>query len=351
MFPTQPCSDCGRSDSSWTRRDFVQTGLAGAAVAGMLGSGGVRADDAVKASPPESETLVKKLHASLSEQQKSMICFPWDYKDNRGLLRTHVSNNWNITDPKSLTVGSDFFTSDQRDMIEAIFFGLYNPEWHERIRKQLKDDAGGYGKAQTIALFGDVNDKFEFVMTGRHLTLRCDGNSADHVAFGGPMFYGHAPTFDELKDHPGNVFWPQALKANSLFKILDGKQREKALVGDIPEESSVAFQGDKGVFPGLPIADMTADQKAVVQDVLKSLLEPYRQSDRNEALQCLDKTGGLDRCSLAYYNADDLGNDQVWDYWRLEGPSFVWYYRGAPHVHVWVNVADSPDVVLNTHSG
>ena len=146
-------------------------------MAGMLGSGGVRADDAVKASPPESETLVKKLHASLSEQQKSMICFPWDYKDNRGLLRTHVSNNWNITDPKSLTVGSDFFTSDQRDMIEAIFFGLYNPEWHERIRKQLKDDAGGYGKAQTIALFGDVNDKFEFVMTGRHLTLRCEDRS------------------------------------------------------------------------------------------------------------------------------------------------------------------------------
>lgn len=26
--------------------------------------------------------------------------------------------------------------------------------------------------------------------------------------------------------------------------------------------------------------------------------------------------------------------------WRLEGPAFVWHWRGAPHVHVWVNVAD-----------
>jgi len=37
----------------------------------------------------------------------------------------------------------------------------------------------------------------------------------------------------------------------------------------------------------------------------------------------------------------------VWDNWRLEGPSFVWWFRGSPHVHVWVNVADSPDVELN----
>jgi len=45
--------------------------------------------------------------------------------------------------------------------------------------------------------------------------------------------------------------------------------------------------------------------------------------------------------------AFDIGNDKVWDNWRLEGPSFVWYYRGAPHVHVWVNVADDPSVKLN----
>jgi hypothetical protein len=37
----------------------------------------------------------------------------------------------------------------------------------------------------------------------------------------------------------------------------------------------------------------------------------------------------------------------VWDNWRIEGPSFVWYYRGCPHVHVWVNVADDAGVKLN----
>ena len=75
---------------------------------------------------------------------------------------------------------------------------------------------------------------------------------------------------------------------------------------------------------------------------------PYRQSDREEALNCLKSQGGLDKCSLAFYREGDIGNDQVWDNWRLEGPSFVWYYRGAPHVHVWVNVADDASVKTNS---
>jgi hypothetical protein len=109
----------------------------------------------------------------------------------------------------------------------------------------------------------------------------------------------------------------------------------------------VSFQGPDGKFPGIPLTELSADQRQVVRDVLGLLLEPYRLSDRDEALRCLDAQGGLDRCSLAFYQSEDIGDDQVWDIWRLEGPSFVWHFRGSPHVHVWVNVADSPDVPLN----
>jgi hypothetical protein len=35
----------------------------------------------------------------------------------------------------------------------------------------------------------------------------------------------------------------------------------------------------------------------------------------------------------------DIGNDGVWDIWKLEGPAFSWYFRGSPHVHTWLNVA------------
>jgi hypothetical protein len=27
--------------------------------------------------------------------------------------------------------------------------------------------------------------------------------------------------------------------------------------------------------------------------------------------------------------------------WQVEGPSMVWYFRGKPHVHVWVHIRDS----------
>ena len=71
------------------------------------------------------------------------------------------------------------------------------------------------------------------------------------------------------------------------------------------------------------------------------------RQDQDEVRECLQKQGGLDACSLAFYAQGDIGDDEVWDNWRLEGPSFVWYFRGTPHVHVWVNVASDASVKLN----
>jgi len=346
------CPDCDGAGQPVSRREFVKVVGTAAAVAATGGlTVPARADD----SKSSSESLVKKLYDSLTPKQKEEVCFAWDYEDDRGLLRTHVSNNWNVTDDKEFNVGGNFFTSDQRDMIEAIFYSLYNPEWKERILKQLKDDAGGYGLHQTIAMFGTPGSgQFEFLMTGRHLTIRCDGDSAKHVAFGGPIFYGHAASgFNEQVGHPGNVYWHQAKKANGIYQMLDGKQRAKALVEVAPAESLVGFRGTSAEIPGIPVSELSRDQKEHAQEVLKALLEPYRTSDQQEAIRALNAQGGLDQCRLAFYKANgkgeslDLGNDGEWDVWRLEGPSFVWHYRGVPHVHVWVNVADDPSVKLN----
>ncbi|HEX4149846.1 MAG TPA: hypothetical protein VHY20_12695, partial [Pirellulales bacterium] len=176
---------------------------------------------------------------------------------------------------------------------------------------------------------------------------RCDGNSSNHLAFGGPIFYGHAASgFDEPADHPGNVFWPQAIEANKVYTMLDGKQRQAALIERMPREQDVNFRG-KSTLPGVPVTELSGDQKEELQRVLQKLIEPYRQSDRDEVVQCLKAQGGIDSCALAFYKQGDIGNDQVWDCWRLEGPSFVWYFRGTPHVHVWVNVADNSDVKTN----
>ncbi len=92
---------------------------------------------------------------------------------------------------------------------------------------------------------------------------------------------------------------------------------------------------------------MSKDQQAEMQRVLALLIEPFRVEDRDEAMACLKKQGGLEACRLSFYSDEDIGDDGVWDNWRLEGPSFVWYFRGSPHVHVWVHVADDPGVEIN----
>jgi len=339
------CPDCAEPN----RRGFLKgvTATAAAAVGGLT----LWAEPRVVAAPSSSsaaESAVKALYDTLTDVQKKDICFDWDHKDARGLLRTHVSNNWHITKP---TIDSSFFTKDQKDLVFQVYKGIFNPDWHERLMKQLKDDTNGrpWGADQNIAIFGQPGtDKFEFVMTGRHLTCRADGNTQAHVALGGPIFHGHAASgFNEKVSHPGNIFWHQALEANKVFKMLDGKQQEKALVKRAPAEAAVAFRGKEGPFPGIPCGDLSKDQKAGLEKVLLSLLEPYRKEDQTEVMACLKKLGGLDTCTLAFYEQGDLGDDREWDMWRLEGPAFVWYFRGTPHVHIWINVADDPSVALN----
>ncbi|HBN74403.1 MAG TPA: hypothetical protein DD473_01005 [Planctomycetaceae bacterium] len=334
------------------RRRFLATGLtaaAGLVVPNTLSAALFDVNKAAKKMGAVSESAVKDLYSSLDETQRKAIVFDWDYTEKgRGLLRSHVSNNWQITKPE---VRSRFFTDEQQDMVRTIFEGIVNPDWHARYYKQIEDDNGGFGDNQSIAIFGNPeSDKFEFVMTGRHLTLRCDGNSSDHLAFGGPIFYGHDPLgeFNEGPNHIENVFWDQALEANKVYAMLDGKQRKQAEVARTPGEGAIAFQGSSGRMTGLPVSEMSSDQKEALQKTLQKLVEMYRQIDQDEIAKCLKSQGGLDACSLSFYTDKDIGKDRVWDNWRLEGPAFVWHYRGAPHVHVWVNIADSSDVKSNT---
>jgi len=302
---------------------------------------------AAEAAAPSAETLAGRLHASLTPAQRTTICFPWDHMHPKfGLLRTRVGNNWNVTAPE---VKGDFYTPEQQAIVRAIFERLIDPDWHARFDRQLEDDTGGFGHGQSVALIGEPGSgMFQFLLTGRHMTLRCDGDSAEHVAFGGPIFYGHdTGGGTEEKDHAGNVFWPQAVAANGVFAMLDGRQRDLALVAKTPAENAIAFRRGGAEPAGIPVSELSADQRGELERVLGVLLEPYRTVDRDEVRGCLAAQGGLDHCRLAFYRDADIGDDGVWDNWRLEGPAFVWHFRGAPHVHVWVNIADSPTVPTN----
>jgi len=336
-----------QTDKSTSRRHFLTSASAAISLTSLLrGSDWSKAYAAEARQSSTAETLAGELHASLSSVQRKQVCFPWDYKHPKyGLLRTRVANNWQASKPE---IASDFFTPAQQGMIREIFNGLITPAWQPRFDKQLEDDCGGFGYSQSVSLLGEPGSgKFQFLLTGRHMTLRCDGDSAEHVAFGGPIFYGHdTGSFTEEPTHPDNVFWPQAIAANKVYEMLDRHQQAQSLVQRSPKENAIGFHG-KAERPGLSVKDLTNEQKKELGKVLKLLLEPFRPSDQAEVDHCLASQGGIDACRLVFYQQKDLGNDGVWDNWRLEGPAFVWHFRGAPHVHVWVNIADSPQVPTN----
>lgn len=286
------------------------------------------------AEAPKSETLVQQFYKSLSEEQRKAVCFA--FNDRK---RTLVDNNWQIVDQ---TVAG-FFNKDQQALIADIFKGLHSPEYAERVMQQVAHDSGkaGFG-ASAVALFGEPGSgKFEFVLTGRHCTRRCDGDSVEGAAFGGPIFYGHAAgSFNETAEHPGNAYWFQAKRANEVFQMLDGKQRETALLPKGREEAAnetVTLTGKVEGLEGLRVGSMSKDQQAGVQGVLRDLLAPFRKEDAEEAMKLIDASG-FDDLHMAFFKAGDIGKDGVWDVWQLEGPNMIWYFRGSPHVHVWANI-------------
>ena len=317
-----------------TRRSFIQTaGL----TAGAIGAGGIIPSFAdAPAAKPQSETLVKTFYDSLSEEQRKLMCFAFDHK-----LRFDVDNNWHITKAKVKD-----FSRDQQAMIKEIFMGLHSEEYAQKVYDQVQSDSGkaGFEGGSSVAVFGEPGTgKFQFVLTGRHCTRRCDGDSVEGTSFGGPLFYGHAAGgFREGPKHEGNAYWYQAVRANEVYQMLDGKQREIALLGESRGENgleTVTLTGRKKGLDGIRVGDLSHDQKDHVRKVIGDLLAPFREQDSAEALKHVE-AGGVDNLHLAFYKDENIGDDEVWDVWQIEGPNMISYFRGKPHVHAWLHIKE-----------
>lgn len=294
-----------------------------------------------------AEGLAARLYDDLDRGQRAEICFAWDHQDpERGLLRSFIANHWQVTRP---IVTSEFFSARQQRLIRQLFESLLDPAWRAPFVRQLADDNQGdiWGRHQSVAFFGSPRSgPWQFAITGRHLTLRT--GSRQSQVFGGPIVYGHAPGgFFEQAGHPGNIFWSQAKAASRLFDRLDPGQRKAAEIDALPAETAIAFDTAPA---GLSARRLTDGQKQELNGVIQSLMAPFRAADRARIAECLVRQGGLDALHIAFARADRVSAPD-WDNWRLQGPSFVWHWRGWPHVHVWVNVGDDAAVPVNARSG
>ena len=320
------CSDCSNVD----RRKFIKAAgtaaIASAATPLLFDSRIVHGAPSTRS---QAETVVGQFYDTLSSEQRKVVCLPFDHE-----LRRRISPNWHVVEP---LIGSDFYNKDQQRLIDNIVRQVTSADGYELLIEQMNDDDGGI-ENYSVAIFGKPGDgKFQWELTGRHLTLRADGDSVDQAAFGGPIVYGHG------EEEPGhNLYHHQTKKANEVFKSLDSAQAKAALLDKAPRETSVGIRASGAQFPGVSVGELSDDQQQLVKSTLKTILSPYRQEDVDEAISFITSGGGLEKLHMAFYQQGDLEDDKVWDIWRIEGPSLVCHFRGAPHVHAYINIGSNP---------
>jgi len=321
------------------RRNFFRVAGGSAAALSLAASVKVaRADQAPVAKPAKpAEDLVKELYQGLSEEQKKAIVLPWDHGSNGGKDTPTRGRMYN--GPVGRKIG-DIYTKPQQELVERILRAISSDE--DGYRKMTRNgtfDGSGSLQGCGATIFGDPSggQKYCWLFTGHHLTVRCDGNSEEGAAFGGPMYYGHSP--NGYSDR--NCFFYQTKTVLSVFDALSEKQRTQAVVTGSPGEQlpSVRFRKPGEAHPGLHIGELSADQRGLVQKVMRDILSPYRKEDADEVMDILRANGGLEKVHLAFYQDAKMNDQQRWHFWRLEGPGFLWNYRVLPHVHTFVNIS------------
>lgn len=331
------CPECEELD----RRDFFLA--AGGAAAALAAVGSVPAvaravEDKKVARPTKpAEDLIRELYSNLSDEQKKTVVLPWNAGAEQGgrALRLGMYNS----PIKGITIGKNY-TKPQQELVERILVAISADDkgYQQLTRNGTFDGSHSFENCGAL-IFGNPTgtDKFAWVFSGHHLTVRCDGNSEEGAAFGGPMYYGHSP--NGYSDR--NCFNYQTKSVLSVYDALSEEQRKKAVVKGSPgeHEPSVRFKPKNAGKPGIAFKELSQDQKALVETVMRTILSPYRKEDADEVMEIVKANGGLEKIHLAFFEDAMMKDNMRWHFWRLEGPGFVWNYRVLPHVHTYVNIS------------
>ena len=333
------CNEQVEAPEALDRRGFIrvlgtQTTLLAAGSVAATAAPRVLADEpaqrpAVRNAKP-AEALIQELYNNMTaEQKRSNLVLPWNHASRRGMFNSPINQR----------IGQAY-TQAQQELIQRILRSIASDEeGYARITRNGTFDGSRSLQGCGANIFGDPTNgrQFAWVFSGHHLTVRCDGNSEPDAAFGGPMYYGHSPHGYSNR----NCFYYQTRSVLSVFDSLTEAQRRQAVVTGSPGELAPSVQF-RNTHPGIPASELTADQKRLVETVMRDVLSPYRREDGDEVMQLVRRNGGLERIHLVFYRDRDSTDAHPWHFWRLEGPGFVWNYRVLPHVHTYVNIAAAP---------
>lgn len=320
-----------------TRRSWIQAASATAGLAAIT-----PAESLLAAGKSKSDSLPTQLYKSLSESQRAKLCLAVDHPK-----RQFISNWWYIHPEHRIPTS---FSREQQELVRKIFDSMHSPEYRDAVNNQvLIDQYGDEKNAPSAGFFGTPEDEnFEFIFTGHHVTRRCDARSDKGHGFGGaPIFYGHYPhpvknmreNFNEAKDHLGNPYWYQGKIFNRFVQGLDGRQRAMGLAAEPRGEQPEAVVKIATEKRGLPCSELSADQKKLLLETMRGMMGMFREDDVKATIETIRKKEIVNQLRVSWFGGEyDIGSDQVWDTWQIEGPDMVWYFRGVPHIHCYFHL-------------
>ena len=339
MLPADKNPSCPECETGFPlgRRDFLRVVGTTAAVAtlGLTPLQKARAARAEKQA--QAEAMVFELYHSLTEDQKKKITRAWDHKPTATDKVTGRLATGNAA--VSGLMINKHYEKKQVELLDKIFHAIGNgEEGYKALSRNGRFDASNDFESISAIIYGEAKEKekFSLVFTGHHLTVRCDGNSEEATAFGGPLYYGHSPSGYATT----NVFHSQTKAAMELFSALDKDAKKAAVMSGKwkDEHSNIPVPKKDSKIPGLCFKDMTSDQKKLTETLMKVLVAPYRKEDGDEVMELIKATGGMEKLSMAFYEEGKPSEKEPWSFWRLEGPGFVWSFRALPHIHTFVHV-------------
>jgi len=217
---------------------------------------------------------------------------------------------------------------------------LYLLEGGEREMRRERRDPGKY----YLSVFGEPADSGDWGwrLEGHHISLNFTLKDGKVVA-STPEFFGANPgTVDAGKGRQIRVLGPEEDIARQVLKLCTPEQQKlcwisKEAPGEVPGPGALQAAVEAPV--GLPYAQMSEDQKKLIQELLSEYLKNL-PADIEAERRAKISAAGLDKIYFAWYGLSELSEPH---HYRIQGPSFVVEYNNtqnnANHVHsMWRNL-------------
>jgi hypothetical protein len=283
------------------------------------------------------DKLAQRLYTSLDAEQHAEACVSYDHP----FRQYHNRGVWG--GGPSVVTG---FNRQQRKILTDLMYSGLSQEGRQRIPYEDFTRWSGVNGMQAVICGDPTTGPYQIILTGVHLNFRLGGKNREGVAFGGPQVYGDQRGNNTV-GLPGNVYRDQFLLAQSLLHNLDDGRKKLALVEEAPVQTGVELQGRHGSFTGIPISELKPDDRSLAGKLVDVILSTYAPADAAYAQECLTANGGSDALFLSYYQHGEDGDIPEAQVFRLEGPAAVFYFRGHPHVHAFINVAMDGEAPLS----